>query len=94
MAGRGATGGRRVAVTGVGVVASCGVGKDAFWEGLLREAGLGAVVSEQFRLGCGNLGKLTFERRRNGGMQLLAAGAQQSRIAASCTSACLKRYEA
>lgn len=29
---------RRVVVTGVGVVASCGVGKDAFWEGLLRPA--------------------------------------------------------
>jgi 3-oxoacyl-[acyl-carrier-protein] synthase II len=27
--------GRRVAVTGLGVVASCGVGCDAFWEGLL-----------------------------------------------------------
>lgn len=26
---------RRVAVTGVGVVAACGVGADAFWEGLL-----------------------------------------------------------
>jgi 3-oxoacyl-[acyl-carrier-protein] synthase II len=32
---------RRVAVTGVGVVASCGIGKDAFWQGLLREAGPG-----------------------------------------------------
>ena len=28
---------RRVAVTGVGVVAPCGVGRDAFWEGLLRD---------------------------------------------------------
>jgi 3-oxoacyl-[acyl-carrier-protein] synthase II len=28
--------GRRVAVTGYGVVAACGVGRDAFWEGLLR----------------------------------------------------------
>ncbi len=27
--------GRRVAVTGLGVVAPCGVGKDAFWDGLL-----------------------------------------------------------
>ena len=26
---------RRVAVTGVGVVANCGIGKDAFWDGLL-----------------------------------------------------------
>ncbi len=26
---------RRVAVTGVGVVANCGIGKDAFWNGLL-----------------------------------------------------------
>jgi 3-oxoacyl-[acyl-carrier-protein] synthase II len=27
--------GRRVAVTGVGVLASCGTGVDAFWDGLL-----------------------------------------------------------
>ncbi len=27
---------RRVAITGVGVVASCGIGVDAFWAGLLR----------------------------------------------------------
>jgi 3-oxoacyl-[acyl-carrier-protein] synthase II len=32
---------RRVAVTGAGVVASCGTGKDAFWQGLLREAAPG-----------------------------------------------------
>ena len=30
-------GSRRVAVTGIGVVASCGVGVDAFWDGLLRD---------------------------------------------------------
>lgn len=30
--------GRRVAVTGVGVVAPCGVGRDAFWAGLLGPA--------------------------------------------------------
>jgi 3-oxoacyl-[acyl-carrier-protein] synthase II len=28
--------GRRVVVTGIGVVAPCGTGKDAFWNGLLR----------------------------------------------------------
>jgi 3-oxoacyl-[acyl-carrier-protein] synthase II len=28
--------GRRVVVTGIGVVAHCGTGKEAFWEGLLR----------------------------------------------------------
>lgn len=28
---------RRVAITGAGVVAPCGLGKDAFWDGLLRE---------------------------------------------------------
>ncbi|MEY2437930.1 MAG: 3-oxoacyl-[acyl-carrier-protein] synthase, partial [Acidimicrobiaceae bacterium] len=26
---------RRVAVTGVGVLAACGIGRDAFWAGLL-----------------------------------------------------------
>ena len=30
-------GSRRVAVTGIGVVAKCGTGAEAFWEGLLRE---------------------------------------------------------
>jgi 3-oxoacyl-[acyl-carrier-protein] synthase II len=30
--------GRRVAVTGLGVVASCGIGRDAFWNGLLGPA--------------------------------------------------------
>jgi 3-oxoacyl-[acyl-carrier-protein] synthase II len=30
--------GRRVAVTGVGVVAPCGVGRDAFWNGILGPA--------------------------------------------------------
>src|SRR6476620_5399893 len=27
--------GRRIAVTGVGVVAPCGIGRDAYWNGLL-----------------------------------------------------------
>ncbi len=36
--GRGAVPGRRVAVTGVGVVAPCGIGKEAFWAGLLGPA--------------------------------------------------------
>jgi 3-oxoacyl-[acyl-carrier-protein] synthase II len=30
--------GRRVAITGFGVVAPCGIGKDAFWQGLLGPA--------------------------------------------------------
>ena len=30
--------GRRVAITGYGVVAPCGIGKDAFWQGLLGPA--------------------------------------------------------
>jgi 3-oxoacyl-[acyl-carrier-protein] synthase II len=33
--GTGGVDGRRVAVTGLGVVAACGIGKDAFWAGLL-----------------------------------------------------------
>ena len=32
--------GRRVAVTGLGVVASCGSGAEAFWAGLLAETGI------------------------------------------------------
>ena len=30
--------GRRVAVTGMGVVSCCGIGLDAFWDGLQRPA--------------------------------------------------------
>src|ERR1700722_14553450 len=33
--GTGSVLGRRVAVTGLGVLASCGIGKEAFWQGLL-----------------------------------------------------------
>ena len=36
--------GRRVAVTGLGVVAPCGLGKDAFWSGLLGPGFADAVV--------------------------------------------------
>ena len=32
---------RRVAVTGVGVLAACGIGRDAFWAGLLARQGTG-----------------------------------------------------
>jgi len=32
------TNGRRVAVTGIGVVAPCGIGKDAYWDGLCAPA--------------------------------------------------------
>ena len=39
--GTGAVAGRRVVVTGLGVVSSCGLGVDAFWRGLLGEAPLG-----------------------------------------------------
>ena len=40
--------GRRVAVTGIGVVAPCGVGVDAFFEGLCSPAPVGARVLEDF----------------------------------------------
>ena len=36
--GTGAVAGRRVAITGVGVVAPCGIGREAFWAGLLGPA--------------------------------------------------------
>ncbi|HRE01896.1 MAG TPA: beta-ketoacyl synthase N-terminal-like domain-containing protein [Ilumatobacteraceae bacterium] len=39
--------GRRVAITGFGVVAPCGVGKDAFWQGLLGP-GLTGTKAVQF----------------------------------------------
>ena len=41
--------GRRVAVTGLGVVAPCGIGRDAFWAGLFAPAPIGLRrVSEAF----------------------------------------------
>ena len=39
---------RRVAITGVGVVAQAGIGKEAFWEGLLRPAPTGERAVEGF----------------------------------------------
>lgn len=36
--------GRRVAVTGVGVVAACGIGKEAYWQGLLCPAPPGKTL--------------------------------------------------
>ena len=41
-------GGRRVAITGVGVVASCGVGVEAFWDGLFRAPAEGLRRVEDF----------------------------------------------
>ena len=40
--------GRRVAVTGLGVVAPCGTGADAFWAGLLGEPPVGQREVEDF----------------------------------------------
>jgi 3-oxoacyl-[acyl-carrier-protein] synthase II len=37
--------GRRVAVTGIGVVAPCGIGAEAFWEGLQRPAPPGQTLA-------------------------------------------------
>ncbi|HLI54471.1 MAG TPA: beta-ketoacyl-ACP synthase II [Acidimicrobiales bacterium] len=39
--GRPGVPGRRVAVTGLGVVSPCGIGRDAFWQGLLGPAPVG-----------------------------------------------------
>ena len=41
--------GRRVAVTGLGVVAPCGIGKDAFWDGLLGPAPEGRAARPRLR---------------------------------------------
>jgi 3-oxoacyl-[acyl-carrier-protein] synthase II len=43
--------GRRVAVTGVGVVAACGIGREAFWAGLLGPAPDGPRVVHGFDAG-------------------------------------------
>jgi 3-oxoacyl-[acyl-carrier-protein] synthase II len=40
--------GRRVAVTGIGVVAPCGTGADAFWQGLLAEPAPGERRIDDF----------------------------------------------
>lgn len=41
--GRDAVPGRRVVVTGLGVVASCGIGPEPFWQGLLSDPPVGRV---------------------------------------------------
>jgi 3-oxoacyl-[acyl-carrier-protein] synthase II len=41
--GTGSVKGRRVVITGVGVVSSCGIGVDNFWQGLLADAPVGRV---------------------------------------------------
>ncbi|HSS10030.1 MAG TPA: hypothetical protein VLL25_09105, partial [Acidimicrobiales bacterium] len=46
--GSGAVPGRRVAVTGLGVLATCGFGKEAFWAGLLGDAPTGIRRVEGF----------------------------------------------
>jgi len=40
--------GRRVAVTGIGAVARCGIGAEAFWEGLLAPAPEGSRAVDDF----------------------------------------------
>ena len=40
--------GRSVVVTGVGVLAACGIGRDAFWQGLLSPQGTGERRIEDF----------------------------------------------
>lgn len=40
--------GRRVAITGIGALAHCGTGADAFWQGLLREAPVGSRAIVDF----------------------------------------------
>jgi 3-oxoacyl-[acyl-carrier-protein] synthase II len=40
--------GRRVAVTGIGALARCGIGADAFWQGLLEPAPEGSRAVEDF----------------------------------------------
>jgi 3-oxoacyl-[acyl-carrier-protein] synthase II len=40
--------GRRVVVTGIGVVAACGTGRDAYWQGLLAPAPVGDRVVADF----------------------------------------------
>jgi 3-oxoacyl-[acyl-carrier-protein] synthase II len=46
--GRDGIQGRRVVVTGVGVVAPCGIGRDAFWDGLLGPVPSGMRRVESF----------------------------------------------
>ncbi len=46
--GQGSVPGRRVAITGLGVIAACGTGKQAFWEGLLSPPTDGMRLVEDF----------------------------------------------
>jgi 3-oxoacyl-[acyl-carrier-protein] synthase II len=76
--GTGAVAGHRVVVTGVGVVSSCGVGRDAFWEGLSAEPPVARVRPVEGLDVAGLFGPK--ELRRADRFVQLAAGAAEEAV--------------
>ncbi len=68
--------GRRVAVTGFGVVAACGVGRDAFWAGLLAPQGEGERRVLDFDPALGGLNPKEAKRTDRFTQLALAAAAE------------------
>lgn len=77
--GTGAVAGRRVVVTGLGVVTSCGSGAPAFWQGLMGPAPVGRVRPVQ-ELDVAHLFSPKELRRADRFVQLAAAAADQAVI--------------
>jgi len=75
--GHGAVPGRRVVVTGLGVVASCGIGPEAFWKGLLAAPPVGRV-RPVVGLDATGLFGLREVRRADRFVQLAAVAADQA----------------
>jgi 3-oxoacyl-[acyl-carrier-protein] synthase II len=75
--GTGAVPGRRVVITGLGVVTSCGLGPDAFWQGLMGPAPTGRVrpVTD---LDVSHLFSAKELRRADRFVQMAAAAADQA----------------
>jgi 3-oxoacyl-[acyl-carrier-protein] synthase II len=84
--GTGAVPGRRVVITGLGVVASCGIGTERFWQGLLSKPPVGRVRPVEGFDASGALGPKEI-RRLDRFTQLAAVAAEEAVCDAGGTEA-------